>query len=86
MENQETYQEAKKRLKIRERFNIHLFTYFVGSMMLVIINLGFTSGHFWAKWPILAGSIVIFWQVLVVFIFSRKRGILEPKTKLNTIP
>ena len=70
MENQETYQRAKKRVEAKIAFYLHLAVYIVVNLLLIIINLATSSGYLWFKWPLLGWGIAIGFHALMTFVFS----------------
>jgi len=70
MENQETYQRAKKKVEAKYGFYIHLSVYIAVSVLLIIINLSTTPEPLWFKWPLIGWSIGVFFHALGVFVFS----------------
>ena len=73
MENEETYQKAKKRVEAKIGFYIHLTVYIAVNILLIIINL-LTSPHtLWFIWPLMGWGIGIFLHGMVTFIFLDRR-------------
>ena len=70
MENQEAYQEAKKRVEARIRFYIHLAVYVGVNSLLIIINLFTSPRYLWFKFPLIGWGIGIFFHGMSIFIFS----------------
>jgi hypothetical protein len=70
MENQEAYQEAKKRVEARIRFYIHLAVYVGVNSFLIIINLFASPQYLWFKFPLIGWGIGIFFHGMSVFVFS----------------
>jgi len=57
----EKYRQAKARVRRLREFYIHLLTYIVVNVMLVIINLITSPNSLWFYW------ITLFWGIAVVF-------------------
>ncbi|MGD2126641.1 MAG: 2TM domain-containing protein [Desulfobacteraceae bacterium] len=71
MEEQETYQRAKRRVEAKIGFYIHLGAYLGMNIVLLIINLVVTPGYLWVKWPIIGWGIGVLFHGLGVFVFSK---------------
>ncbi len=90
MENQETYQKAKKRVEAKTIFYIHLVVYVGVNILLVVINLITSSQYFWFQWPLIGWGLGLFFHALVAFAFTKGSSIKErmiqkemQKEKLN---
>lgn len=77
MENQDTYQKAKKKAEEKLGFYIHLIVYFIVNCLLIVINLIFTRGHFWAKWPMMGWAVGVLFHGLSVYVFKGESTIPE---------
>lgn len=77
MENQETYDKAKKRIRAKIGFYIHLAVYLGINTLLVVINLLTSSQYLWFKWPLIGWGIGVLFHALGVFVFSRGSAINE---------
>jgi len=73
MENEETYQRARKRVEAKIGFYIHLTVYIVVNIILIIINLLTSSHYLWFIWPLMGWGIGIFFHGMATFIFSGRR-------------
>jgi hypothetical protein len=81
MENQEAYQEAKKRVEAKIGFFVHLAVYVGVNILLIIINLITSPQYLWFKWPLIGWSIGVFFHGLSVFVFS-SRGLSAVKERM----
>ena len=81
MENQETYQRAKRRTEAKIGFYIHLAVYVGVNILLIIINLSISPQYIWFKWPLLGWGIGLFFHGMSVFVFSGKK-LKEIKEKM----
>jgi uncharacterized oligopeptide transporter (OPT) family protein len=73
MENEETFQRARKRVEAKIAFYIHLAVYILVDILLIIINL-LTSPHYlWFIWPLMGWGIGIFLHGMVTFLFLGRR-------------
>jgi hypothetical protein len=81
MENQEAYQEAKKRVEAKIGFFVHLAVYVGVNILLIIINLITSPRYLWFKWPLIGWSIGVFFHGLSVFVFS-SRGLSAVKERM----
>jgi hypothetical protein len=70
MENQETYQKARKRVEAKIGFYIHLAVYIGVNILLIIINLLKSPQHLWFIWPLIGWGIGIFFHGMSTFVFS----------------
>jgi len=77
MENQEAHQRAKKKVKTKSEFFIHLSVYIAVNILLIIINLSTSAQYLWFKWPLIGWGIGVLFHALGVFVFSRKPAISE---------
>ena len=77
MDNQEAYQEAKKRVKAKIGFYIHLAVYVGVNILLITINLITSSEYLWFKWPLIGWGIGVFFHALGVFVFPGGSAITE---------
>jgi len=72
LENQQTAQE---RAEEKVDFRIHLIAFVVIITILAIINLTFTPGYIWFKWPLLGWGIGVVFHAL--YVNSQGRSIKE---------
>jgi len=77
MENQETYNKAKKRVEAKLGFYIHLAVFVGVNILLIIINLSTSPQYLWFKWPLIGWSVGVFFHALGVFVFSGGSAIKE---------
>ena len=77
MENQINYQKAEKRVEAKLGFYLHLFIYIMSSLIMVIVNLNFTKGPFWAMWPVLGWGFGIVFHAFGVFAFGEGSAMKE---------
>ena len=57
MEEQERYQEAKKRVEEIKAFYFHIITYILVNAVLVVINLLTSPEHLWFVWSIIGWGV-----------------------------
>ena len=67
MENEESYQRARKRVEAKIGFYIHLGAYVGVNILLLIVNLVTTPGYLWFKWPLIGWGFGVFFHGLAVF-------------------
>ena len=73
MSEEEIYEEAKKRVKAKKDFYIHLAVYVCVNIFLVIIWAFPAGGGFpWFIFPLAGWGIGILFHFLEVFVFERK--------------
>ena len=77
MENQETYEKARKKVEAKIGFYIHLAVYAGVNTLLIIINLITSTQYLWFKWPLIGWGIGILFHALGVFAFSKGLSIKE---------
>ncbi len=77
MENDEVYQNAKKKVEAKIGFYIHLAVYAGVNILLAIINLVTSSDYLWFKWPLMGWSIGLLFHGLSVFVFNEPSSIKE---------
>jgi hypothetical protein len=73
MENQETYEKAKKRVEAKIGFYIHLAVYVGVNGLLIVINLTTSPHSLWFKWPLLGWGIGLFFHGISIFVFSGRK-------------
>lgn len=67
MDEQSRYQEAKKQVGDIKDFYIHLLTYLIANIFLIIVNLLTSPAYFWFIWPLLGWSIGLIIHGITVF-------------------
>lgn len=77
MENQEVYQRAKKRVKAKLGFYIHLAIYMFVNTAIIVINMSAFPEYFWFIWPLLGWGIGVFFHGMEVFVFSGGSSVME---------
>ena len=77
MENQDAYQQAKKRVQVKLGFKNHLIVYVVVSSLLLIINLSTSNDYLWAKWPIMGWGIGVLFHGLSAYVFPSYSAITD---------
>ena len=77
MENQEAYQRAKKRVKAKLGFYIHLAIYMFVNTAIIVINMSTSPEYFWFIWPLLGWGIGVFFHGMEVFVFSGGSSVME---------
>ena len=77
MENQNAYEDAKRRVEAKIGFYIHLAVYVVVGILLVAINMTSSAQYFWAKWPLLGWGIGLVFHGVAVFLLHGKSPITD---------
>jgi len=67
MDEQDRYQEAKKRVEAIRGFYLHLVSYIVVNVALVIINLLTSTEYLWFIWPLIGWGIGLVIHAFSVF-------------------
>jgi len=67
MDEQERYQEAKKRVEEIKGFYFHLVTYVIINAVLIIINLLTSPEYLWFIWPIVGWGVGLLIHAFTVF-------------------
>lgn len=67
MDEQEKYQEAKKRVEDIKGFYIHVVTYIVVNIVLAAINLVSSPEYLWFIWPLGGWGIGLVLHAFSVF-------------------
>lgn len=67
MEDQETYNRAKKRVRQLRGFYIHATVYLAVNVLLIAINLSTSPGQIWFFWPLIGWGIGLAAHGLSVF-------------------
>lgn len=76
MEDQGTYETAKKRVEAKMGFYVHL-AIFVAVNILLIINYTTSPQNLSFKWPLIGWGIGILFHALGVFVFSEGSSLKE---------
>ena len=77
MNNQETYQRAKKRAEAKYYFYRHLAIYIAVNILLIIINLSTSTETLWFKWPLMGWGLAVFLHALSAFFSSGESGVTD---------
>jgi hypothetical protein len=75
MQYHDDFTRAKKVVRAKMAFYIHLTAYVVVSALLVAVNLATAPGHLWFKWPLLGWGVGVIAHALVTFALARGPGI-----------
>jgi hypothetical protein len=67
MDEKGKYQEAKKRVEDIKSFYIHLLTFFLVNIVLIVINLLLTPEYYWFIWPLLGWGVGLLMHGISVF-------------------
>lgn len=67
MENQEVYQNARKKVEAKLRFRTHLSVYVAVMLLLFTINMINTPEYLWFKWPLMGWGIGVLVHALRTF-------------------
>jgi hypothetical protein len=73
MENEESYQRAKRRVQAKIGFCIHLAVYVGVKVLLIIVNLLTAPRSLWFIWPLIGWGIGIFFHGMSAFVFSGRK-------------
>lgn len=77
MENQQIYQQARKRAHAKLGFFTHLTVYVVVNLLLITINLISSPHDYWFIWPMLGWGVGICFHGLGTFLFFSGSGFKE---------
>ncbi len=66
MNEQELYERARGRVKMRRKFYSHVMSWVVMSVFFILINIA-TDDYFWAIFPILSWGILVAFHGIRVF-------------------
>src|SRR3954452_3137517 len=72
---QDELTRAKKVVRAKMAFYIHLAAYAVVNASLVAINLATSPGHLWFKWPVLGWGVGVLAHAVLTFALARGPGI-----------
>ena len=72
MMNDERYKKAKERVEELRKFYKNVVTYCVINIILIIIDLVTSPGHFWFYWVTIFWGAALFLHAAKVFIFKGK--------------
>jgi len=67
MDEQEKYQEAKKRVEEIKGFYLHLIAFIVVNTVLLVINLITSPEYLWFVWPIIGWGVGLLVHAITVF-------------------
>lgn len=81
MDEQERYQEAKKRVKETKDFYFHIIAYILVNAVLVVINLLTSPEYLWSIWPIIGWGIGLVIHAFSIFGNLRGKSWEERKIK-----
>lgn len=81
MENQETYEKAKKRVEAKMGFFMHLAIFILVNILLIIINYTTSPQYLWFKWPLIGWGIGLLFHALSVFVYSEGSSLKEQMIK-----
>ena len=70
MKTDQSYEQAKKKVKAKIGFMIHLTVYILVNGLLISINLFQSDGTAWSAWPMFGWGIGLLFHGLGVFLFS----------------
>ncbi len=77
MGNQESYNRAKRRVKAKIGFYIHLAVYIVVNIALIFINLSTSTEYYWFKWPLMGWGLGVIFHALAAFFLCGRKLITE---------
>jgi hypothetical protein len=75
--DQESYEKARKRVEARIGFYIHLGVYVAVNALLIVINLLTSREYLWFMWPLMGWGMGVLFHGLGVFVFSKGSSIKE---------
>ena len=88
MQYPDDFTRAKKVVRAKMAFYIHLTAYVVVNALLVAVNLTTSPGHLWFKWPLLGWGVGVLAHALVTFAVARgpaiKRRMIEQEMRKRT--
>ena len=61
------YQRAKKRVKVKQEFYRHLGSYLVMSIFFFLLNAVTSFGNWWFYWPMLGWGLAVLFHYVDVF-------------------
>ena len=67
MTDEELMKLARKRVKAKQGFRIHLSAYILVSILLLVIFFCTSTSYFWPVWPLAGWGIGIVFHALAVF-------------------
>ena len=70
MQNQGPFASPTKAGNVRIGFFIHLAVFILVNALLIFINLAYSPGRLWVKWPLLGWGIGLLFHGLAVSLFS----------------
>ncbi len=79
MNNQEKYDQAKKRVMAKYGFYIHLSFYSAVNLLLIVINLSNLSEGVWFIYPLMGWGIGLFIHGLSAFVFAGRKSLITEK-------
>jgi len=83
MENKdnEAYKRAEKIVEEKIGFYIHIVTFIVVNIVLIVINVVTSPEYFWFIWPLLGWGIGLVFHGLNVFVVYKGSSITEKMIK-----
>ena len=72
MENQEVYENARKKVEAKLGFRTHLSVYVAVMLLLFIINMINTPEYMWFKWPLMGWGIAVLIHAIQVFFLPKQ--------------
>jgi hypothetical protein len=77
MQNQDAYENARRRVEAKFGFYIHLVVYVAVNILLVVLNLRYSPQYLWFPWPLFGWGIGICFHALGIFVFPSGSAIKE---------
>jgi hypothetical protein len=77
MKNHGPFASPTKTGNGRIGFSIHLAVFILVNALLIFINLAYSPGRLWVKWPLLGWGIGILFHGLAVFLFSGNSAVKQ---------
>lgn len=72
MQNQEVYQNARKKVEAKLRFRTHLLVYVAVMTLLFTINMINTPEYLWFMWPLMGWGIGVLAHAFQVFFLPKQ--------------
>ncbi len=77
MDNEQVYEQARRRANAKLGFYTHLTVYIVVNLLLIAINLISSARHYWFIWPMLGWGVGICFHGMGTFLFLSGSGFKE---------
>lgn len=85
MDDEQSYDRARKRVRQIKGFYIHVTVYVLVNALLIALNLGNSRSQIWFLWPLLGWGIGLAAHGISVFGFGRMWGPEWEERKIKEI-